>query len=75
MKLIVSYRELTFRGLRNRRDGMRLIVYYGNIKKTFEGDNVFDLFDKARNHKLYEESQEIIFELEEVNDGDKCREC
>lgn len=48
---------------------MRLNVYYGVIKKVFEGDDVFALFDKARNHKLYKESHEITFELEEVHEN------
>ena len=55
---------------------MILNVYYGNIKKTFKGDNASKLFEQARKHKLYKEHSEITFEIEEVNEyGDKCSEC
>lgn len=55
---------------------MKLNVYYGNIKKTFKGDDASELFDKARKHRLYKEHNRITFELEEVDeDGDKCSEC
>lgn len=47
---------------------MKLNVYYGNIKKVYEGDDVFELFDKARHCKLYDDSNEITFELEEVSE-------
>lgn len=51
---------------------MKMYVYYDNEKVTFEGDDPIKLMEKARKHRLYKGSSEIIFELEEVNeDGDK----
>lgn len=55
---------------------MKLYVYYGDIKKTFEGDDAFKLLERARKHKLYKEHDTITFELEEVDEyGDKCGKC
>jgi hypothetical protein len=55
---------------------MKLNVYYGNIKKTFEGDNANELLKEARRYYLYEKHSEITFEFEEVSeDGNKFREC
>lgn len=44
---------------------MKLHVYYDDIKKTFEGNDIHKLFGKAKKDKLYEEHQKITFELED----------
>lgn len=53
---------------------MKLNVYYGNIKKTFEGDNASELIRRARKDKLYKEHNTITFEAEVDEYGNKCNE-
>lgn len=54
---------------------MKLNVYYGNIKKTFEGDDPFELVRRARKDKLYKQYDSITFRIEEDEDGDNDCEC
>ena len=51
---------------------MKLNVYYGDIKITFEGDSSVELIRAARAHKLYKKYDTIVFESEDDEDGDQC---
>lgn len=53
----------------------RLHVIFDNTELVFEGEDAFELIDRARAHKLYKTNRIITFELEEVEDGDKCSKC
>ena len=46
------------------------------VKKTFKGDDIARMFEKARECKEYKDCHTATFEVEEVDEnGDKCGKC